>query len=108
MTDNVQLTRDGGAHWRNVTPAEDRARMAASKSSRLHRYATVRRTPSTIVTFLGDRAPHAFVTHDFGRDVETRSRAALPAGQPARSIRPDILKSGVGLCRCRERHLCIV
>ena len=84
----VQLTRDGGKHWRNVTPAG---------APRLARFATV--APSTLVDgtayataddhYMGNDAPYAYVTHDYGRHW-TKIVNGLPAGQWARAIRPDI------------------
>jgi photosystem II stability/assembly factor-like uncharacterized protein len=84
----VQLTRDGGAHWKNVTPA---------KIAPYGRFEIVAPSPLRDGTayavydrhFLGDRAPYAFVTHDFGQSWRAIANG-LPAGQPARSIRPDI------------------
>jgi len=83
----VQLTRDAGEHWTNVTPPgilpDGRFEIVA---------------PSTLVDgtayatydrhYLGDRKPYAFVTHDFG--ATWRSIASgLPQDQEARTIRPD-------------------
>ena len=83
----VQMTRDGGAHWHDVTPphllSDGRFEIVA---------------PSTLVAGtayavydrheLGDRTPYAFVTHDDGAHWTSIS-AGLPAGESARSIRPD-------------------
>ena len=65
----VQLTRDGGKHWRNVTPRS---------APKFGRFATV--APSTLVDGtayaieddhdMGDSAPYAFVTHDFGKTLD--------------------------------------
>jgi photosystem II stability/assembly factor-like uncharacterized protein len=84
----VQLTRDGGKHWSNVTPPG---------APQFGRFATV--APSTLVDgtayatadghLTGDNAPYAYVTHDFGANW-TKIVAGLPADQWARSIRPDI------------------
>jgi photosystem II stability/assembly factor-like uncharacterized protein len=84
----VQLTRDGGRHWTNVTPPG---------SPEFGRFETV--APSTLVDgtayavndahLMGDDAPYAFVTHDFGK-TWTKIVDGLPAAQWARSIRPDI------------------
>jgi photosystem II stability/assembly factor-like uncharacterized protein len=84
----VQLTRDGGKHWSNVTP---------QGAPEYGRFATV--APSTLVDgtayaieddhYLGDDAPYAFVTHDFGRNW-TKIVNGLPSDQWVRSIRPDI------------------
>ncbi|HET6274580.1 MAG TPA: hypothetical protein VFE16_01415 [Candidatus Cybelea sp.] len=84
----VQLTRDGGKRWTNVTPPG---------APQYARFATV--APSTLVAgtayatadghYTGDSAPYAFVTHDYGAHW-TKIVNGLPADQWARSIRPDI------------------
>ncbi|HEX3672124.1 MAG TPA: hypothetical protein VHT92_10530 [Candidatus Cybelea sp.] len=84
----VQLTRDGGKHWTNVTP---------QGAPQFARFATV--APSTLVAgtayatadghYTGDSAPYVFVTHDYGAHW-TKIVNGLPADQWARSIRPDI------------------
>ncbi|MDQ2908006.1 MAG: hypothetical protein M3R44_01485, partial [Candidatus Eremiobacteraeota bacterium] len=83
----VQLTRDGGAHWKNVTPPNLQP---------YGRFEIV--APSTLVAgsayavydrhYLGDRTPYAFVTRDYGAHW-TSITQGLPADQPLRSIRPD-------------------
>jgi len=84
----VQMTRDGGKHWSNVTP---------TGAPEFGRFATV--APSTLVDGtayaiadaheMGDNAPYVFVTHDFGRHW-TKIVDGLPADQWARAVRPDI------------------
>ena len=84
----VQLSRDGGKRWANVTPPG---------APEYARFATV--APSTLVGgtayaiadghYLGDDAPYAFVTRDFGAHWR-KIVNGLPAGQWVRSIRPDI------------------
>ncbi len=84
----IQLTRDGGKHWTNVTPPG---------APEFARFATV--APSTLVDgttyaiadghYTGDNAPYAFVTSDFGRHW-TKIVGGLPADQWVRSIRSDI------------------
>ena len=84
----IQLSRDGGKHWSNVTPAD---------APQFGRFATVAPSPLVDGTayatedahYMGDSAPYAFVTHDFGRHW-TKIINGLPPAQWARSIRPDI------------------
>jgi photosystem II stability/assembly factor-like uncharacterized protein len=83
----IQLTSDGGEHWKNVT------------MSGLAPYGFVQSIdPSTHAAgtayvaidrhTMGDRAPYAFVTDDYG--ATWRSIAAnLPADQPVRALRQD-------------------
>ncbi len=102
----VQLTRDGGKHWSNVTPPG---------APEFGRFATV--APSTLVDgtayatndghYTGDSAPYAFVTHDFGRHW-TKIVNGLPADQWARTIRPDIRNRSTRLSRHRRGHLDLV
>ena len=89
----VQMTRDGGAHWRNVTPP------GTPEYARIETVA-----PSPIVAGtayaiadnhrLGDYAPYAYVTHDYGA-TWTKIVNGLPASQYVRTIRPDPRNSNV-------------
>ena len=84
----VQVTRDYGKHWSNVTPPG---------APEFGRFATV--APSTLSDgtayaiadghYTGDNAPYAFVTHDFGKHW-TKIVNGLPKDQWVRAIRPDI------------------
>jgi photosystem II stability/assembly factor-like uncharacterized protein len=83
----VQLTRDGGAHWENVTMPglDDAARVEMIEPSTLEAgtaYANADRH------FVGDRSPHLYVTHDYGRSWR-RIDAGLPRDQFVRSVRRD-------------------
>ncbi len=83
----VQLTRDGGKHWRNVTPTNIRpfGRFASISASNQH-------PGEAFVIYdrhmIGDKAPHVFKTADFGRHWNTIT-TGLPADDYARSIRQD-------------------
>jgi photosystem II stability/assembly factor-like uncharacterized protein len=89
----VQMTLDDGKHWHNVTPAG---------APEFGRFATV--APSTLVDgtvyaieddhYMGDNAPHAWVTHDFGRHW-TSIVNGIPPTEWARAIRPDIRNKNV-------------
>ncbi|MBV8343698.1 MAG: hypothetical protein JO190_01720 [Candidatus Eremiobacteraeota bacterium] len=84
----IQLSRDYGKHWTNVTPAG---------APQYGRFATV--APSTLVdgtTYaieddheMGDDAPYVFVTHDFGKHW-SKIVNGLPSDQWARAVRSDI------------------
>ncbi|MGH7738191.1 MAG: WD40/YVTN/BNR-like repeat-containing protein [Candidatus Tyrphobacter sp.] len=84
----VQMTLDGGKHWHNVTPpgAATYGRFATVAPSRL-RDGTVYAIEDD--HYMGDNAPYAWVTHDFGRHW-TSIVAGIPRTEWARSIRPDV------------------
>ena len=98
----VQLTRDGGKHWKNVTPpgAPEFARFATVAPSTL-----VAGTAYTIADghYTGDNAPYAFVTHDFGAHW-TKIVNGLPADQWARSDSPGHSRPQSALSRQRGRE----
>ncbi|MGR4064847.1 MAG: VPS10 domain-containing protein [Vulcanimicrobiaceae bacterium] len=89
----VQLTRDGGKHWKNVTPPG---------GPRDGRYATVAPSPLIDGTayavndghYAADNAPYVFATHDFGEHW-TSIASGLPSNEWARTIRPDIRNKDV-------------
>jgi photosystem II stability/assembly factor-like uncharacterized protein len=83
----VQLSRDGGAHWANVTMkgAGDFGRVAyvePSHSDPAAAFALLDRH------FLGDRTPYIFATSDYGAHWRSITNA-LPKDQFVRSIRQD-------------------
>ncbi|HEX3466983.1 MAG TPA: hypothetical protein VHT05_02665 [Candidatus Elarobacter sp.] len=94
----VQLTRDGGAHWKNVSIAglDADARVPSIEPSHHAAgtaYAAVDRH------FVGDRTPYVYVTTDFGRSWR-RITSGLPASEvhvvredPANA---DVLYAGTG------------
>jgi photosystem II stability/assembly factor-like uncharacterized protein len=94
----VQLTRDGGAHWRDVTmpgldPDARVPTIEASHADASTAYAVVDRH------FTGDRAPYVYVTRDGGRSWQSID-AGLPREQNARAIcedprDPDVLFLGL-------------
>jgi photosystem II stability/assembly factor-like uncharacterized protein len=83
----VQLTRDGGAHWRDVTMpgADPDARIPTLEAS--HRYPGV---AYAVVDrhFTGDRRPYLYVTRNYGRSW-TQLATGLPPDQIARAICED-------------------
>lgn len=83
----IQLTRDGGKHWSNVTPAGvppyGRVEIVApSTSTDGTAFAVIDRHYS------GDYTPYIFKTTNFGKSW-TSIAAGLPKDQPARSVRQD-------------------
>jgi photosystem II stability/assembly factor-like uncharacterized protein len=83
----IALTRDGGAHWSDVTPAGVPALgRFASISASTHDAATAYAIDDRHM--VGDRRPYAFVTHDYGAHWNSIA-AGLPAEVEARSILAD-------------------
>ncbi|MHB8140436.1 MAG: WD40/YVTN/BNR-like repeat-containing protein [Vulcanimicrobiaceae bacterium] len=84
----VQLTLDGGKHWKNVTPpgVPPFGRVETVAPSTLRdgtAYVSIDRHRS------GDYKPYLFVTHDFGK-TWTKIVNGLPKHQYVRTVRPDI------------------
>ncbi|HEY8315200.1 MAG TPA: hypothetical protein VIG51_13645 [Candidatus Baltobacteraceae bacterium] len=89
----VQLTRDGGKHWRDVTPAIVARAQGNAKFGRFASLSASRRDPATAYAvydlhMTGDRTPHLFATHDYGAHW-TDLAAAFPRDQEVRSVRVD-------------------
>ncbi|MBD5605870.1 MAG: hypothetical protein IAI48_12400 [Candidatus Eremiobacteraeota bacterium] len=94
----VQLTRDAGAHWRDVTMP------AADMDARVPTLEASHRDPATAYAvidrhFTGDRTPYVYATNDYGRTWRTAT-TGLPPDQFARSIAedphdPDVLVLGL-------------
>jgi photosystem II stability/assembly factor-like uncharacterized protein len=83
----AQMTRDGGAHWSNVTPpgTPEYARVETTAPSPL-----VAGTAYVVADNhrMGDYAPYVFVTRDYGASW-TKIVNGLPPDQYVRTIRPD-------------------
>jgi photosystem II stability/assembly factor-like uncharacterized protein len=94
----VWLTRDGGAHWANVTPEALRVEPQAHWL-RVDYVAPSPFDPATAYLAAdahkwGDRRPYLFVTHDYGRRW-TAIAASLPQDSYVRMIRPDPIRRGM-------------
>ena len=88
----IQLTKNGGANWVNVTPKEITAWSKISVMDASHfdaggAYAAVNRFR------LDDLKPHVYRTHDFGRSW-TEIVKGLPDG-PVNSVKEDPVRKGL-------------
>ncbi|PZR56761.1 MAG: hypothetical protein DLM50_07405 [Candidatus Meridianibacter frigidus] len=85
----IQLTRDGGKHWKNVTPAAALAqpfgRFASLSASPIHAGELIGAYDRQMT---GDRAPYIYRTRDFGVHWQLLN-AGLPADAFVRSVRQD-------------------
>lgn len=88
----VQLTRDGGANWSNVTPNAAGDGLVNELEVSPHDAATV------YVAFrrdrVGDPSPHVFRSTDYGRSW-TRLVNGLREGEPVRVVREDPERRGL-------------
>jgi photosystem II stability/assembly factor-like uncharacterized protein len=89
----VQMTRDGGTHWRNVTPP---GAVANGRFETVAPSPLVRGTAYAVETAhkMGDSSPHAWVTHDYGAHWQSIV-AGLPHDLWTRAIRPDNRNSAI-------------
>lgn len=94
----VWLTRNGGGHWTNVTPQA----FANDKPGAWARIDYVAPSPFDAGTAYlvadyhksGDRVPHLYKTHDYGR-TWTSISGDLPQDSYARMIKPDPVRRGM-------------
>ena len=89
----VQVTRDGGQTWANVTPAGLPvegliATMDASPHARGAAYFALARYK------LGDDAPYAYKTSDYGK-TWTRITSGMRDSEPVRVVREDPVRRGL-------------
>lgn len=89
----VHVTRDGGAAWRDVTPADlpEFSRVSVIEASP-HRPGTAWLAANRYQR--ADRAPYVFRTDDYGA-TWTSITAGLPADDFARVIREDPVRDGL-------------
>lgn len=88
----VQLTRDGGRNWTNVTPKDWPEGWVYNIEVSPHDKATAYVALSRHRT--GDPAPHFYKTADYGR-TWTDLAVSLPQEYPARVIREDPKRKGL-------------
>ena len=89
----IHVTRDGGAHWRDVTPPELTAWSKVSVMDAGHfeiatAYAAINRLR------LDDLTPHIYRTHDGGKSW-TKIVNGLPANAPVNAVREDPVRKGL-------------
>ncbi len=89
----VWITRDGGAHWENITPPNTSAwsKIAQIDASRFDddtAYVAINRMR------LDDLRPYALVTHDGGKSWQPIA-AGLPENAPVNAIRADPVQAGL-------------
>ena len=94
----VQLTRDGGKHWSDATPA-GLAPYARVETIMPSPFADGTAFASFDRHYSGDNAPYVMKTTDFGKTWASIA-AGLPDDQPARTVRqdpvnPNILYAGL-------------
>jgi photosystem II stability/assembly factor-like uncharacterized protein len=88
----VQLTRDGGRSWNNVTPAAIGVGLANNVEVSPHDPATV--YLAFRMDRRGDYTPYAFRSTDYGK-TWTRITNGLRAGEPVRVVREDPERRGL-------------
>ena len=89
----IQLTRDGGKTWNNVTPSglSDWSKISIIEASHFAAgtaYAAIDRHR------LNDMGPYIYRTHDFGK-TWTRINNGIPNGAYVRAVREDRVKKGL-------------
>lgn len=88
----VQLTRDGGKTWMNVTPKGAPEGWVYTVEPSPHDKATAYVTLSARRS--GDLTPHFYETKDYGRTWRDLAKG-LPQHQPARVLREDPVRKGL-------------
>jgi photosystem II stability/assembly factor-like uncharacterized protein len=88
---NVQLTRDNGASWNNVTPGE----LPANANITLIEASPVdAETAYVIAAAFGDSRPYIYRTHDAGKSWQ-KIVSGLPEQSIARVVREDPARKGL-------------
>ncbi|HET7564316.1 MAG TPA: glycosyl hydrolase [Gemmatimonadaceae bacterium] len=87
------ITRDGGAHWTNITPKD------LPKYSRISLIEASPTTPGTAYLAakryqLDDRAPYIYRTHDYGQ-TWTKIITGIRAGDYVHAVREDPTRKGL-------------
>jgi photosystem II stability/assembly factor-like uncharacterized protein len=91
----IHVTRDGGAHWKDVTPPALRDRPWAKVSLMDASHFDAGTAYAAVNTFrLDDLRPHVFRTHDGGA-TWTEIVAGLPNGDIVNVVREDPVRRGL-------------
>ncbi len=88
----VHLTRDGGAHWSDVTPPFGEFARVSSIEPSTHAAGTAYLAANR--NMLDDYAPYLYKTTDFGKSW-TRINEGIPADEFTRVIREDPVRKGL-------------
>jgi photosystem II stability/assembly factor-like uncharacterized protein len=89
----IQLTRDGGQHWQNVTPKGIPAWAKVSLIEASH-FEAGTAYAAVDAHKLDDFHPYIFVTHDYGRSW-TRADQGIHAPAFVRAVREDPVQKGL-------------
>ncbi|MHB1169153.1 MAG: VPS10 domain-containing protein [Longimicrobiales bacterium] len=89
----VQVTRDGGANWQEVTPP-DLPEFTKIFTVEISPHVPSRAYVAGHRMLLGDYQPYAFKTEDFGR-TWTSITNGIPEGDFALTIREDVVQPGL-------------
>src|SRR5258708_30679473 len=87
----VQLTRDNGVSWNNVTPAGIRERLEIRL---IEASAVDAETAYVIAAAPGDSTPYIYRTHDAGKTWQ-KIVAGLPQSSIFRVVREDPVRKGL-------------
>jgi len=89
----VWVTRDGGAHWRNISPPALTPWSRVTQIDSSH-FDTATAYVSVSRERLDDRTPYIYRTHDFGA-TWTRIADGIPASEPVNTVREDPKRRGL-------------
>jgi len=104
----IQVTRDGGKSWRDVTPSQIGPWWKVFMVDAGH-FDTQTAYAAVNTLRLDDMTPHLYKTHDGGRtwtDIAAANLSELGCGGPANALREDPRKPGL-LYAATERGVCV-
>lgn len=92
----VHITRDGGAHWTDVTPVGMPA-LGTVENIDLSAHRPGRALVAVQRYRIDDFRPYIFRTEDYGKTwtLLTDGNNGIPAGYPVRAVREDPVKDGI-------------